>query len=142
MNNNTDFKKNTIVQEKEKTMIKLLFIPTGNVFTLPDEEASRIIKQDRGNYKVLEGGIITPEEPKQLDKKTVKELVMKEETQEEEQEEIPVQEETKTGKFTREEIEGMTRKELYKLGTNFNVDVSYRITRDVMVQRICEKLGL
>lgn len=38
-------------------MLKLLFIPTGNVFTLPDAEAMRIMKADRGNnYKILDAG--------------------------------------------------------------------------------------
>jgi len=36
-------------------MMKLLYIPTGNVFTLPNEEAMRIKREDRGNdYKILE----------------------------------------------------------------------------------------
>lgn len=38
-------------------MIKLLYIPTGNAFTLPDDEALRIMQTDRGNYKILEGGL-------------------------------------------------------------------------------------
>ena len=36
-------------------MMKLLYKPTGNIFTLPDEEAMRIKREDRGNdYKILE----------------------------------------------------------------------------------------
>lgn len=35
-------------------MMKLLFKPTGNVFTLPDEEAINIQKTDRGNYEILD----------------------------------------------------------------------------------------
>ena len=36
-------------------MMKLLYIPTGNVFTLPNEEVMRIKREDRGNdYKILE----------------------------------------------------------------------------------------
>lgn len=35
-------------------MMKLLYKPTGNVFTLPDEEVARILKADRGNdYEVV-----------------------------------------------------------------------------------------
>lgn len=37
-------------------MMKILFIPTGNVFVLPDEEALRLKSQDRGNYKILDVG--------------------------------------------------------------------------------------
>ena len=37
--------------------MKLLYKPTGNIFTLPDEEALRIKKDDRGNdYKILDCG--------------------------------------------------------------------------------------
>lgn len=32
-------------------MIEIKFIPTGHIFSLPDEEAIRIVKEDRGNYK-------------------------------------------------------------------------------------------
>lgn len=36
-------------------MMKLLYKPTGNIFTLPNEEAMRIKREDRGNdYKILE----------------------------------------------------------------------------------------
>ena len=35
-------------------MMKLLYKPTGNIFTLPDEEVARILKADRGNdYEVV-----------------------------------------------------------------------------------------
>lgn len=66
-------------------MMKLLYIPTGNVFTLPDEEAVRIKKNDRGNYKILDAGYVDPEEVQVLPPKTVKELVLVEETKEEEE---------------------------------------------------------
>lgn len=44
-------------------MMKLLYKPTGNVFTLPDEEVARILKADRGNdYKILEAECEATEE--------------------------------------------------------------------------------
>ena len=30
-------------------MIEIKFIPTGHIYSLPDEEAIRIVKEDRGN---------------------------------------------------------------------------------------------
>lgn len=36
--------------------MKLLFKPTGNIFTLPDEEAMKIKAGDRGNYEILDCG--------------------------------------------------------------------------------------
>lgn len=38
-------------------MMKLLFKPTGNIFTLPDDEALRIKETDRGNYEILDAGL-------------------------------------------------------------------------------------
>lgn len=64
--------------------MKLLYIPTGNVFTLPDEEALKIMRSDRGNYKILDAGFVDEEEPVVLPAKTVKELVLQEEQEEEE----------------------------------------------------------
>ncbi len=37
--------------------MKLLFKPTGNIFTLPDDEALRIKETDRGNYEILDAGL-------------------------------------------------------------------------------------
>lgn len=58
-------------------MIEIRFKPTGHTFTLPDEEAIRIVKEDRGNYQVVKGKI--PEEKKPKETKSVQELVVKEE---------------------------------------------------------------
>ena len=38
-------------------MIEIKFIPTGHIFSLPDDEANRIVKEDRGNYEVIKGKI-------------------------------------------------------------------------------------
>ncbi len=58
-------------------MIEIKFIPTGHIYSLPDEEAIRIVKEDRGNYQVLKGKV--PEEKKPKETKSVQELVVKEE---------------------------------------------------------------
>lgn len=58
-------------------MIEIKFIPTGNIFSLPDSEAIRIVCEDRGNYKVLKGKV--PEVKQQKEKKSVQELVVVEE---------------------------------------------------------------
>ena len=55
-------------------MIEIKFIPTGHIFSLPDEEAIRIVKEDRGNYKVVKGKV--PEEKKPKESKSVQELVV------------------------------------------------------------------
>ena len=58
-------------------MIEIKFIPTGHIYSLPDKEAIRIVKEDRGNYQVLKGKV--PEEKKPKETKSVQELVVKEE---------------------------------------------------------------
>ena len=42
-------------------MLKLLYKPTGNIFTLPDAEGLRIKREDRGNdYEILDCGNLPP----------------------------------------------------------------------------------
>ena len=55
-------------------MMKLLFKPTGNIFTLPDEEALKIKAKDRGNYEILDCGLNKEEKPQSVSQKQVKEI--------------------------------------------------------------------
>ena len=55
-------------------MIEIKFIPTGHIFSLPDAEAERIAKEDRGNYEVIKGKIKEEKAPKAS--KSVQELVV------------------------------------------------------------------
>ena len=55
-------------------MIDIKFIPTGHIFSLPDDEAERIFKEDRGNYEIVKGKIKEEKAPKTA--KSVQELVV------------------------------------------------------------------
>ena len=55
-------------------MIEIKFIPTGHIFSLPDNEANRIVKEDRGNYEVVKGKVKEEKAPKTT--KSVQELVV------------------------------------------------------------------
>lgn len=55
-------------------MIEIKFIPTGHIFSLPDNEANRIVKEDRGNYEVVKGKVKEEKAPKTA--KSVQELVV------------------------------------------------------------------
>ena len=58
-------------------MLKLKFIPTGIVFTLPDEDAIKIKNADRtGDYRILDKNY-KENKPKPPKPKTVQELVIK-----------------------------------------------------------------
>lgn len=43
--------------------VKIKFKPTDNVFMIPEAEAIRILKEDRGNYEVLDKDFKLPETP-------------------------------------------------------------------------------
>lgn len=85
-------------------MLKLLNKQTNIIFTLPDEEALQIVKDDRDSmFKILDAGFVEQTE-EQVDEKTVKELVFQEETIEEETEEEDLT------KFTNKELAVMCQK--------------------------------
>jgi hypothetical protein len=97
--------------------MKLLYKPTGNIFTLPDEEVARILKADRGNdYKVVEAECETTEETDQATDQADDQV--EEETEEEGSEEEVETEETEEVKSRLKQFEiaedynNLTKKEL------------------------------
>ena len=120
-------------------MMKLLFIPTGNVFVLPDEEALKIKQSDRGNYKILDGGLLEEEEPKVLEPKTVQELVMQEpEYEAPEKEEEPRAEEPKEYSVP---LVLMKRQELVVLAKRCGIKVDSKMTNQILREKISEVTG-
>ena len=70
-------------------MMKLLYKPTGNVFTLPDEEVARILKADRGNdYEVVGAECEATEETEEEEEEEEEEEGSEEEVETEESEEV------------------------------------------------------
>lgn len=59
---------------------KLKYIPTGNVFNLPSEDAREVMKTDRGNFEVVGGKDITEKEP-QVEETTTYNMVVEESTE-------------------------------------------------------------
>lgn len=94
-------------------MMKLLYKPTGNIFTLPDEEVARILKADRGNdYEVVGAECEATEETEEVTDQTEEET---EETEEEGSEEEVETEEVKSRlkQFEiAEDYNNLTKKEL------------------------------
>ena len=97
-------------------MMKLLYKPTGNVFTLPNEEAMRIKREDRGNdYKILEAESEVTEETDQTDDQVEEETEETEEEGSEEEVETEESEEVKSRlkQFEiAEDYKNLTKKEL------------------------------
>lgn len=101
-------------------MMKLLYKPTGNIFTLPDEEVARILKADRGNdYEVVGAECEATEETDQVDDQLDDQV--EEETEEAEEE--GSEEEVETGESEEvqsrlkqfeiaEDYKNLTKKEL------------------------------
>lgn len=120
-------------------MMKLLYIPTGNVFTLPDEEALKIKQSDRGNYKILEGGLVEEEEVQVLEPKTVQELVMQEpEYEAPEKEEEPQPEEPKEYSVP---LVLMKRQELLILAKRCGINATARMTNQTLRELISKETG-
>ena len=57
----------------EYTEIK--YIPTGNVFKLPVEEAKEVLETDRGNFEIV-GGVDIPEEKQTVEETTTYNMVV------------------------------------------------------------------
>ena len=97
-------------------MMKLLYKPTGNVFTLPDEEVARILKADRGNdYEVVGAECEATEETDQADDQVEEETEEEEEESSEEEVETEESEEVKSRlkQFEiAEDYKNLTKKEL------------------------------
>jgi hypothetical protein len=109
-------------------MMKLVFIPTGNVFTLPDEDALRIFESDKLNYKILEGGLQKKVQDK-LPPQTVKELIVQKPEPEEEPQEQPL------------DWDALSKNELVAAAKKFNITVTNRDTKATLLEKIHEKLG-
>ena len=97
-------------------MMKLLYKPTGNVFTLPDEEVARILKADRGNdYEVVGAECEATEETEETDQTDDQVEEETEETGSEEEVETEESEEVKSRlkQFEiAEDYKNLTKKEL------------------------------
>lgn len=112
-------------------MMKILYIPTGNTFVLPDEEALRVMSSSRRDYKILEGGL-QKEATEKLEPETVKELVMQkpEEVLEEE-----AKEEEKL------DYETLKRHELVAVARRLNISVDSKDTKAILLEKIYNKIG-
>ena len=121
-------------------MMKLLYTPTGNVFTLPDEEALKIMRSDRGNYKILDAGFVDEEEPVVLPAKTVKELVLQEEQEEEEPEvEVGPEDPTVLEPKSKIDIDSLDWKSIRALA--MKVGLPGNISKKDMIAKLKEMYG-
>ena len=97
-------------------MLKILYIPTGNVFTMPDEEAIKLANSERFNYKILDAGIQEEKEPEKVSEEDISKLVLQaeeraEEIEKEDKEEVQESYNTELDfdKFTKADLVGAVR---------------------------------
>lgn len=118
-------------------MLKLLFIPTGHVFVLPDEEVLKIKAQDRaGEYRILDSGYVE-EKLEQVPEKTVQELVMEadKKAEEIENEDKPVvKEEVK--EEPKLNFDKMNRKQIAIVLNRVGVPANETETRAVLFEKL------
>lgn len=95
---------------------RLEFIPTGNIFTLPQDVAVETLKNDRGNYRILDKDFI--DEQPITEETTVYNQVVKDET---------------TEKETLDELEAL-KKEADELGVKYGKTIGI----DTLKKRIEE----
>lgn len=124
-------------------MLKLLYVPTGNIFNLPDEEALRIKGEDRGNnYKILNPEF--KDEPEVIEEpKTVRELVMPDAPKEKEIELPPAKQEEldepqEKDKTTIDELKEMDRFALYGLAQRLNLKPKSNANKATLLKMLKE----
>ena len=127
-------------------MLKLLYKPTGNVFTLPDAEAIRIKSEDRGNdYKILDAGYQEPVTD-HLTEQQVRDIVLEDEEakrklEEEEIKEQIIEEEEKTPVIDRKPIEDFTRVELIAYAKKMGLEKIGNKSNDTII-KLLHEMGL
>lgn len=125
-------------------MLKLLYKPTGNVFTLPDAEALEIKANDRGgDYKILDAGLQEPVE-EQLTEKQVRDIVLQDEEakkklEEEELKEQLLEEEEKTPVELRRPIEQFSRLELIAYAKKMGLEKIGNKSNSAIIKLLHEK---
>ena len=96
--------------------MKIKFIPTGNIFDLPKAEIDRIMRDDRGNYEVLDENYTLPNDT-DIEEKSVYNQIVQEEK--EDKEDVD---------YTK-----MTNPELYELCVKRNIKVGKKEKKENMI---------
>jgi len=134
-------------------MIKLLYKPTGNLFTIPDEEALRIKREDRGNdYVVVDAGLqqkenktISEEETRQIEVSVTAQIEQNNKAAKEEEEKRQVKEEKEDKKKAKvveyrnddtEELKKMSKKELVALAEKLGIRDMQNCTMNEIIEYI------
>ena len=125
-------------------MLKLLNKETNNIFTLPDEEAMKIVQQDRkGTFVILDAGL-QEESTEEVTEEVVTELLEQQEQRAEEieKEDNPVEEvkapNPKTPKITEDtlNLEKMEKKDLVAVARRLGVTANINHKKETIIEKI------
>lgn len=130
-------------------MIKLLYKPTGNIFTLPDEEALRIRRADRGNdYVVVDAGLqqeavetVSKEEAKKIADKVEEDIKAAEEAEKPKPQPPKVVKPTGVRKHFDADINKMEKKDLDVLAAKLGIAYPRGIKKAELIAKIKEMTG-
>lgn len=103
--------------------MKIKFIPTGNIFDLPKAEIDRIMRDDRGNYEVLDENYTLPNDT-DIEEKSVYNQIVQEEKEDKQED----KEEKEDVDYTK-----MTNPELYELCVKRNIKVGKKEKKENMI---------
>lgn len=103
--------------------MKIKFIPTGNIFDLPKAEIDRIMRDDRGNYEVLDENYTLPNDT-DIEEKSVYNQIVQEEKEDKQEE----KEDKEDVDYTK-----MTNPELYELCVKRNIKVGKKEKKEKMI---------
>ena len=103
--------------------MKIKFIPTGNIFDLPKAEIDRIMRDDRGNYEVLDENYTLPNDT-DIEEKSVYNQIVQEEKEDKQEE----KEDKEDVDYTK-----MTNPELYELCVKRNIKVGKKEKKENMI---------
>jgi hypothetical protein len=130
-------------------MIKLLYKPTGNIFTLPDAEAISIKNNDRGNdYIILEPGLqkesvetVTKEEAEKIVKQKEEQIKADIEAEKPKPVEPKVVKPTGVRKHFDADINKMEKKDLDVLAAKLGIAYPKGIKKAELIAKIKEMTG-
>lgn len=126
-------------------MLKLLYIPTGNIFVLPDEEALEQQRLNPYNYKILDAGYQEAKEEKVSEEEVKEILETKEERIKEIEKEDEVVEEVhelkenpKRPKVTEDtlNLDKMTKADLVAVAHRLGVEANHNELKQTLIDRI------
>ena len=112
----------------EVKCVKIKFVPTGNIFNIPQEEATEIFLNDRGNYEILDKNFVLPPENDVVETTTFEQVV--------EEDKADEQKDNKQELTYRDVIEKMKVSELIAYCDKNKIEYDKRAKKSDLIDKI------